>query len=64
MENILLYQRNLTFLDLDGEDIHLLHPLLQLIFCRRCNWIHVVVAPIVFLIGEGAEDLGLSKAQS
>lgn len=47
----------LTFLNLHRENIHLLYSLLQLILCRCCNWIHIIVAPIIILIGEGTEDL-------
>lgn len=51
----------LTFLNLHREHIHLLHSLLQFIFCRCCNWIHIIVSPIIFIIGEGTKDLYWSK---
>lgn len=47
----------LTFLYLYREDIHLLYSLLELILRRRCNWIHIIISAIIFLIGEGTKNL-------
>lgn len=52
-----------TFLNFHREHIHLLHSLLQLILCRCCDWVHIIISPIIFLIGEGTEDLYWSKYQ-
>ena len=50
-----------TLLDLHGEDVHLLHPLLQLVLGRGGHRVHVIVTPVVILVGVSVEDLPRSN---
>lgn len=47
----------LTFLQLHGEQVQPLHPLLQLVLGRGRHGVHILVAPVVVLVRVGGEDL-------
>jgi len=57
-------RHSLTFLDLHGKHIHLLHPFLQLVLCRRRHRIHIIVPPVVLLIRECVVQLKPQKQLS
>lgn len=46
-----------TFLQLHGEELQFLHPLLQLVLGRGRHGIHLLVTPVVVLVGVGVEHL-------
>lgn len=46
-----------TFLQLDGEQIEPLHPLLQFVLCRRSHGVHVLVPTVIVLVGVGGKHL-------
>lgn len=46
-----------TFLQLHGEEVEALHPLLQLVLGRRSHGVDVLIAAVVVLVGVSAEDL-------
>ena len=52
-----------TFLQLHGEELQLLHPLLQLVLGRRGHGVHLLVAPVVVLVGVGVEHLCTAAQQ-
>lgn len=46
-----------TFLQFHGEELQFLHPLLQLVLGRRGHRIHLLIPPVVILIGVSVEHL-------
>lgn len=46
-----------TFLQLHGEELQFLHPLLQLVLSRGGHRIHLLVTPVVVFVGVGVEHL-------
>lgn len=46
-----------TFLELHGEQVQPLHPLLQLILCRGCHGVHIFITPVIVLVGVGGKHL-------
>lgn len=46
-----------TFLQLHGEQVQPLHPLLQLVLSRRRHGVHVFITPVVVLVGVRGEHL-------
>ena len=46
-----------TFLQLHREELQFLHPLLQLVLCGGGHRIHLLVTPVVVLIGVCVEHL-------
>lgn len=62
-DHLLISITKLTFLNLNRKHIHLLHSLFQLILCRCCNWIHIIIASVIFLIGESTKDLCWQSTQ-
>lgn len=52
-----------TFLQLHGEQVQLLHPLLQLVLGRRRHGVHVVVAPVIVLIRVSRKDLNVGEVK-
>lgn len=50
-----------TFLQIHGEQLQLLHALLQLVLRRRRHGVHVVIASVVVFVGVGGEDLNAGQ---
>lgn len=51
-----------TFLQLHGEQVQPLHPLLQLVLGRRRHGVHVFVAPVIVLVRVRGEHLQAEAA--
>lgn len=52
-----------TFLQLHGEQVQLLHSLLQLVLGRRRHGVHVVVAAVIVLVRVSRKDLNTREVK-
>lgn len=46
-----------TFLQLYGEQVQPLHPLLQFVLCRRCHGVHIFITSVIVFIRIGGKHL-------